>query len=154
MNMEAIAKAIADGDVIAYPEAKIKIDAKTLKAQGLVSPDGLDKDAFKSYTGYEAQNARGMVALVGKIEPKKTKPAEGDDTRTDVEKESGACDYFNYGLDLELRAKVRAQLLSELEGPEKAITKGVKSLVENAGMSESEARELVIKQRKANNLPV
>lgn len=146
MEMNDMLKAaIEAGDVVVVTD-KVTISEKA-------SPNG--KAAEQEYQRYSAQNGRGMAALCnGKLEPATSKPEEGDDTRTDVQKQAGACDYFNYGFDLEARAQARAKLMSSLEGPEKAILKAVKSLVDNAGFSEAQARELVINQRKAANLPV
>lgn len=142
---EMIQAAIDSKDVIAVTD-KVTISEKA-------SPNG--KAAEKAYTRLAAQTAKGMAALcAGKIPPATAKPAEGDDTRTDADKANGACDYFNYGYDLDVRAQVRGQLMSELEGPEKSILKAVKALVENAGFTEAAARDLVIAQRKSANLPV
>lgn len=145
MTLEMIQAAIAEGSISAG-EDTVKIAAKT-------SPDG--KDHVATYTRYTALNAKGMAALCnGKIAPSTAKPESGKDERTDADKAAGACDYFNYGFDLDARATVRAKLMGELEGPEKAIAKAVKSLVDGAGYSEQDAREIVINGRKAKGLAV
>lgn len=116
------------------------------------SPTG--KGAKSFYLQMDAQNAVGMALLAGgKMEPATLKP-EGDDTRTDEQKAVGACDYYNYGRDLDVRAKVRQQLMSELEGPEKSIKKAVDSLVANTGMAEADARTFVLAQRTKAGLAV
>jgi hypothetical protein len=145
MNIENVNKAVEAGDVKAVQD-KVSISEKA-------SPTG--KAAEMAYTRYVAVTARGMAALCdGKLEPAKDKPETGDDTRTDAEKAPGACDYFNYGFDLDVRATVRAKLMSTLEGPEKAIKKAIDTLVNNAGFSETDARALVIAQRTKAGLPV
>jgi hypothetical protein len=108
-----------------------------------------EKKAFKTVTIYEALTGKGMAIYChGKIVPQTPKPDSGDDTRTPEEKKIGACDLFNYSVDLGERARVRAQVETALEGPEKAIAKTVESLVENAGMEKAEAYAFVIAQRK------
>lgn len=145
LNADLIQKAISDGHVISY-EDEVKVNAKN-------SPDG--KDHVAKYTRYEAVNAKGMLALCnGKMAPKTPKPTDGEDKRTDQEKEPGAADFFNYGFDLDVRAQARAKMLSGLESPEKAIAKVVKSLVDAGIYTESEARDFVIEQRKAKGLSV
>jgi hypothetical protein len=140
-----IQKAIEEKNVAASTEL-VKISEKS-------SPNG--KAAERPYVMLRALNARGMAVLCGgKLEPATDKPEEGDDTRTDDEKRPGAADYFNYGFDLDVRAKVRASLMSDLEGPEKAIKKAVDSLVANTGMSETDARDFVLAQRKKAGLAV
>lgn len=144
-TLALVETAINDKNVRAVKDV-VKISAKA-------SPD--NKDHEKEYTRYEALNARGMAALCGgKIEPSTSAPAEGKDERTDDQKANGACDYFNYGFDLDQRASVRASLMGELEGPEKAIAKLVKALVDGGLMTEPEAREYVVAQRTAKGLAV
>lgn len=144
MENELIKAAVEAGDVI-VTEDVVKISEKA-------SPTG--KAAEKKYQKFTAVTPKGMAALCGgKFAPATAKP-EGEDTRTEAETAPGACDYFNYGFDLDARAQVRTKLMSELEGPEKSIAKAVKALVENAGFSEAAAREVVILQRKAQGLPV
>jgi hypothetical protein len=117
------------------------------------SPTG--KAVSGGYVRMAAQNVQGMAALQGgKIEPSTAKPATGPDNRSDADKATGVCDLYNYGKDLELRAQARAKLLTSLEGPEKAIAKLVKMMVDTGGYTESEARSSVIAQRKAKGLPV
>ena len=111
--------AVKSGDVLKVND-EVTVTAKA-------SPNG--KEAKRSYTKYIALTASGMAALCGgKFDPMTPKPDEGDDNRTDAQKEAGACDYFNYGYDLEARATARQALMGELEGPEKQIKKSVISL--------------------------
>lgn len=142
---EMVQQAITDGNVRAeIGEVKISKDASPTKTE-----------AKQGYVKLVALNARGMAALCnGKIEPQVAKPEEGEDKRTDTEKAVGAADYFNYGYDLDVRATVRSKLVSSLEGPDKAIAKAVKSLMDNAGMSESDAMEYVKAQRTKAGLAV
>lgn len=137
----------------AITESHVRAVQDVVKISAKASPD--NKDHEKAYTRYEALDARGMAALCGgKIEPSTGAPAEGKDERTDEQKANGACDYFNYGYDLDQRASVRASLMNELEGPEKAIAKAVKALVDGIGMSEAAAREFVLAKRAENGLAV
>jgi hypothetical protein len=127
-------------------EGEVKISAKS-------SPT--NKDETRQYPKLEALTAEGMAILCGgKIEPATSAPDEGKDERTEDQKKAGACDYFNYGYDLTVRAKERAALESALEGPEKAIKKAVDALVANAGFTADEARAMVIAQRQKQGLPV
>lgn len=92
------------------------------------SPTG--KGAVKSYVRLEALTLKGQSVLChGKTTPQTAKPAEGEDTRTDEQKRPGACDYFNYGFDLDVRAPIRQSLMNTLEGPEKAVKKAVAGLL-------------------------
>lgn len=144
MNLELVNAAVA-ANHIRQETDKVVISEKA-------SPNG--KAAEKTYTRYTALDAQGMAALCnGKIEPATPKPETGDDVRTEEQKAPGACDYFNYGYDLDVRASTRASLMSDLEGPEKAIKKAVDALVAS-GFDATQARDLVIAQRKATGLAV
>ena len=130
---EMLQKALADGSVVLVMD-EVKISEKA-------SPTG--KAAVKAYEKYSAMNARGMAALCGgKMEPATAKPSEGKDTRTEAESAPGACDFFNYGFDLDVRATVRQELMGSLEGPEKTIKKAFDGMV-LAGYSKAEAADLV-----------
>lgn len=105
------------------------------------SPNG--KKAVKAYEKLIAMNAQGMQALcAGKMVPATPKPAEGKDERTESQKAAGACDFFNYGFDLDVRASIRQELMASLEGPEKTIKKAFDGMV-LAGYSKTEAADLV-----------
>lgn len=83
---------------------------------------------FREYLKLDAQSGEGMRDVMnGKIKPSTPKP-DGKDERTPDQKAPGACDMFNYGYDLDVRAKVRNDLLQSLEGPEKAIANMIKGL--------------------------
>lgn len=83
---------------------------------------------FREYLKLDAQRGEGMRDIMnGKIQPATPKP-EGKDERTPDQKAPGACDMFNYGYDLDVRAKVRIDLIQSLEGPEKAIANMIKGL--------------------------
>jgi hypothetical protein len=130
---EMIEAAIKAGDVL--------LIADEVKIRAAASPNG--KDASKSYDKLVALNAKGMQALCGgKMSPATDKPAEGPDNRTDAEKAAGACDYFNYGYDLDVRASVRQELIASLEGPEKTIKKAFDGMV-LAGYNKQEAADLL-----------
>ena len=138
---ELILSAIKNGDV-SHVVSSVKVAAKTSPTK---------KEESRSYDELRAQNAAGMAAICGgKLEINTPPPAEGEDERTKDEKRLGAANHFNYGYDLARRAKTRAKLMTDLEGPDKAIAKAVKALVD-ADMfdTEDEAREHVLAKRKA-----
>lgn len=117
---EMIERAIAEKHIVVDETATVEISDKA-------SPTG--KGAKTQYRKLVAQDAQGMAAMCGgKIVPATPKPEEGKDERTEEQKAAGACDYFNYGYDLEVRAKIRTDLMGTLEGPEKQITKLVAGL--------------------------
>jgi len=142
---DMVKAAIAAGDVASsIDEVKIGKDK---------SPTG--KDEVSRYVRLSAMSAKGQLALCnGKMVPSTPKPEEGEDERTEVEKADGACDYFNYGYDLNRRAEVRQALSNILQGPEKAIKKAVDGLVANGGFTAEEAREIVVRQRMKVGLAV
>ena len=116
----ALAAAITAGDVTAV-WGNVHISEKA-------SPTG--KAADKEYVSLGARTLKGMAFLCGgKVEPQTPKPEDGEDTRTEQQKEPGASDYFNYGFDLDLRQPVRNTLMGTLEGPEKAVKAAVKGLL-------------------------
>lgn len=116
---EVLDKAVADGH--------LKVEDATVEISDKASPTGKGvSQAFKAFTALTVQ---GMAILCGgKTKPATPKP-EGDDERTDEDKAAGACDYFNYGYNLDVRAGIRQALMSGLEGPEKEIKKAVAGLV-------------------------
>lgn len=130
---ELVQAAVDAGHVVAVTD-EVTISDKA-------SPTG--KGAKKDYTKLIAQDAQGMAALCGgKIVPATAKAAEGKDERTDEQKAAGACDYFNYGYDLDVRAGIRQELMGTLEGPEKQIKKAFDGIV-LAGYSKSDAAEML-----------
>jgi hypothetical protein len=144
-QLPAELKAAVDAGDVSAIEDKVSISDKA-------SPTG--KGLERSYIRLGANTAKGMAVLNGgKINPASPKPEQGDDTRTDEQKANGACDYHNYGYDLDARAKIRAGMMTELEGPEKAINKAVKALVD-AGMPEDTARNIIVEQRRKAGLAV
>lgn len=128
-----LAQAVKDADIsAAWDEVSISDKA---------SPTG--KGAKKEYVRLEALTAKGMGLLTGgKFAPQTPKPAEGEDKRSDDEKRPGACDYFNYGYDLDRRAPIRQSIMSTLEGPEKAVKKAVAGLVA-MGLESAELRTAI-----------
>lgn len=115
--------AIKDGHILAT-WSTVVVTAK-------VSPTG--KAGSKPYVRLEAQNANGLAALFeGFINAAVPEDKLPDGISVEEKKKKttkGACDYANYGLDLERRAQIRQQLLSELEGPEKTVRKAVASFL-------------------------
>lgn len=126
-------KPLVESGAIVATEDEVKVEQK-----------GKDEPAKRGYVRLTATTIEGALALCG---DRMTKVTEGDD------KGNGVLDYFNYGFDLGVRSNERNALLATLEGPEKAIERGVKGLVA-AGIPEAKAREIVIEQRKAQGLPV
>jgi hypothetical protein len=113
MTIDTI-QAVTDGH-IAATEDEVTISDKA-------SPTG--KSAKAKYMKLRALDAEGMGILCkGKMEPATDKPKEGKDERTDADKAAGACDFFNYGFDLDVRAGIRQTLMDSLMGPEKLIKK-------------------------------
>jgi hypothetical protein len=141
-NTEQVAAAVANGD-IREEQAEVTVSAKA-------SPDG--KEHKRGYTALRPQSFAGMLALCnGKVEPSTPKP-EGKDERTADEKAAGACDYFDYAYDLEVRAKIRAQIIASLDGPDKAIAKaiaGLTGLLEAGLMEQADFDTQVAKIRAA-----
>jgi hypothetical protein len=126
-------KALVESGAIVATEDAVKVEVK-----------GKDEPATRSYVRLTAASIEGALALVG---GRMNKVTEGD------EKGNGVLDYFNYGFDLGVRSTERNKLLASLEGPEKAIERGVKGLIA-AGIPEATARAIVIEQRKAQGLAV
>lgn len=136
---QAILDAIAAGH-LDHTIAEVNISAKASPTK---------KDESRSFDSLMALDAEGMALLCsGKIETQTPKPAEGKDERTEFQKKLGACDHFNYGYDLRVRAQVRDALVTSIEGPEKTIEKLVKA---NVAMfdTEAETREFVIARLKS-----
>ena len=73
------------------------------------------------------------------------------------EQKAAAAEYlvkaWNYGNDLLLRAAERSKASRAAQGPEKDIAKAVAMMVAN-GFTEAAAKELILSQRAAANLPV
>lgn len=143
---EAIRKGVMEGHILVDRNAKVTVRAKSSPTK---------KDENQPYVAYFAKTGRGMALLCGgKVEPAMVKPAEGKDERTDVQRAPGACDYFNYGFDLDVRQPIRVKLEDSLSGPEKAIDKMVKQLVDGGLFNEPDARAFVLVKRQEQGLPV
>jgi hypothetical protein len=116
---EQVRQAVAEGHI------KASWDEVTISDKA--SPTG--KGQKREYLRLDAQSAQGMAAIAGG----KMKPAdprgEGEDKRTPEQRAPGACDFFNYGYDLDVRASVRQALMGDLEGPEKAVKTAVKGFL-------------------------
>jgi len=132
----------------------VTVTAKALKAQG-ITPDAvkaaglaLDKDGnlVRSVSIPEALNVQGMAALCnGKIEPAKEKPESGKDERTADDKAAGVCDIFNYAVDLDVRQEIRQAIMASLESPDKAIKRGIDTLLA-IGMDLETATGIIVGQ--------
>jgi hypothetical protein len=113
------------------------------------SPTG--KAGVRYYIRLEARNAPGLNQMfngvINAATPEENIP-EGT-SKEDRERltTKGACDYANYGFDLERRASARAQLLSELEGPEKVVKKAVAAFLA-LDMDRSEIRAMILASPK------
>lgn len=148
VEAETLRQAIEAGFIRpASDPAEVKIKKDT-------SPTG--KDEVQPYAKLEAVTAEGMAILTGgKIEPATPAPKEGKDERTPEQKRDGACDHFNYGLDLQIRQTIRGKLATELEGPAKTIEKLAKALLENGWADTIEdARAQVIAKRVEKGMAV
>lgn len=121
------------GSLVAARKAgQVRATWSRVEVSAKKSPTG--KGGKKSYVRLEALNARGMSAICkGVIDPAPARE-EGQ-----PKPQVGACDYFNYGSDLDRKAPVRASLMGTLEGPEKAVKKTVLGLLA-AEMSADEIR--------------
>lgn len=89
------------------------------------------KAETQPYEKLEAISAEGMVLLSGgKLEPAVLRGDEKIDPRTAEDRIKGACDHYNYGLDLEVKRMLRKALENEISGPEKAIRKLAQAMVD------------------------
>lgn len=121
-------KALVDSGAISATVDKVSAEVK-----------GREDKAEREYVRLTAETIEGALALTG---GRMTKVTEGD------AKGNGVLDYFNYGFDLGVRSNERNKLLASLEGPEKAIERGVKGLVA-AGIARDVAIGIVVGQLKA-----
>ena len=145
----ATVSTLPQGIVDAIEASHVSHTVSTVKISAKASPTKKEESA--TYDQLIAHNAQGMAVLcAGKLNTQTLAPEEGEDTRTDEEKRLGAADHFNYGFDLARRARTRARLVTRLEGPDKAIDKAVKALVDaDVYATEDEARAHVMKGRAA-----
>lgn len=124
-----IQAAVAAGDVQPFiGVVNIRADASPTKVA-----------ASKEYLGLSAMTGKGMAALNGgRIKPALPKPEkDAKDERTAEQKLPGACDWHNYGYDLDVRRIVRAEIMATLEGPDKAVAVAIKGM---RGMGWSDAK--------------
>lgn len=124
---EALRASVASGAI------KATIDKVTAEQKGK------EEKAEREYVRLTALTVEGALAL---CDGRMNKVTEGD------AKGNGVLDYFNYGFDLGVRSNERNKLLATLEGPEKAIERGVKGLVA-AGIERTVAIGIVVTQLKA-----
>jgi hypothetical protein len=147
-QVELIRQGIADGHIFTSPAASM-IRAKSNKAT--------NQDEAQPFIAYLAKDALGAIILAsGKEEPQTEAPEDGDDSRSEFDKQLGMVDYFNHGWYLKrYNNYVRDMLLDSIAGPEKEIAKRVKSLLEGKlAKTEAIARARVIKYRMIEGLPV
>ena len=142
---EAFRALVTDGDVIASMD---EVSAEKKEKNGTKS------EATAPYVRLRARTPDAAMLLSGN---RLLNDADdnGDDTDADddAEKGRGMLDHFNYAFDLWVRAKVRNELLKSLEGPEKAIERGVKGLLAT-GLDRDEALDIVIaSMKKKGKLP-
>lgn len=142
-EVDLVKTAIAAGDIDASI-AEVEVTAKAAQ-----NPTG--KDLFGFYLKLLAQSASGMAALCGGLIRPSVRPVDEKGNTIPEEKRSteqveaaktGACDWFNYGQDLDRKQTCRTSILSAVEGPEKTIRKAFDGMV-LAGYSKTEAAELV-----------
>jgi hypothetical protein len=143
MDKSTLDKAVADGVITAValvdgkaPEGdKSDVGFSTDEVTTTVKlQDGKTREEKRPYLKLTALTLKGATFL--------------SESKADV-----LLGHFNYAYDLGARNRERQALLATLEGPEKAIERGVKGLVA-AGIPESVARGIVIEQRKIAGLPV
>jgi len=139
------AESYADGALVqARKDGQVRATWSRVEVSAKKSPTG--KGGKKSYVRLEALNGRGMSAICkGAIDPAAPR-VEGQ-----PKPQTGACDYFNYGSDLDRKAPVRAALMGVLEGPEKAVKKTVLGLLA-AEMSADEIRAFFKTAKKFNGV--
>lgn len=114
---------------------------------------GTGKDHKQDFDAYYALDGAGIEILSnGKIVPATAKadlPKGVSEKQSEELTRKGACDYFNYGRLLDIRAAVRSKLEDSIMGLEKAIDKQVKTMMEgDLYDTVEEAREHVIRRWK------
>jgi len=135
---EAFREMVTNGDVIASMD---EVSAEKKEKNGTKS------EATAPYVRLRARTPEAALLLSGgKL---LSEVADDDDIDDDDDDTSGRgmLDHWNYAFDLWVRAKVRNALLKTLEGPEKAIERGVKGLLAT-GLDRDEALEIVITSMK------
>jgi len=121
-DLESLTQSIRDG----IASGNVQVSWDTVDVSAKKSPTG--KAAYRYYLRIEARNAAGQSQVFGKLNAatsEKDIPADATADQRKALEAKGACDYANYGYDLERRAAARQALLGELEGPEKAVKKAV-----------------------------
>lgn len=136
-DLAKVREGVANGDIVADDEAKVTIRAGS----------GSNKSKFaevQPVIAYYAVTPLGCLILSkGKAEGM-TPRGVGKDERTEYQKQKGVIDHYNYGFDLDLRRPVREKLDDSLAGPEKAIAKMAKVMVEGGYMDSLEEATLAI----------
>jgi hypothetical protein len=151
-TVEPLSKALADAILakhIGHAVEEVTISAKV---------SGTGKDHKAPFDAFHALDADGMWLLSGgKIVPQTPLadlPKGLTDKQRDEAKRKGACDYFNYGRLLDIRAQVRGKLEDSIMGHEKAIDKQVRIMMDgNIFDTAEEAREHIIRQWKKGENP-
>lgn len=118
-------------------EAKKNGDVKVEETEvSVTGPDG--KEHVRKFDMERATTYEGALALCeGRIGPKDKK---GEAVTV--------LDLFNYGWDLNRRRAQRQALLAQIEGPEKAIEKGVKALIASGAFdNEADAKAFILAKR-------
>lgn len=118
---------LSDSQVAGIKAGNIKPSWDTVTVSKKKSPTG--KAGYKHYVRLEAVNTQGLSQLFDGFINAATDESKIAENASKEQREKllhkGACDYANYGFDLERRADTRAKLLAELEGPEKVVKKAV-----------------------------
>lgn len=129
-DSEKIAAAIAAND--------IKVEEGEIKAK--VG----DVEHKRPYRKLVALTLAGAAALCGdRI------TVEVDEKGEPVRRETSVLGHFNYGYDLNVKAKERQTLMAAVEGPEKTIAKAAKALSALLGVSEEDAAATIRAQMAA-----
>jgi hypothetical protein len=139
----AIQQAVADGHIAAdITDVDIRHGAQQ-------NPTG--KNLFGFYLRLLAMDTEGQLALCNGLERPSVVPKDEkgntipEDKRTAEQIEAakvGACDWFNYGSDLERKQLCRKAILAAVEGPEKAIRKSFEGMI-LAGYDKAEAAAML-----------
>jgi len=134
LSTEAIEAAIADGFIRwngGTPESAGTRESSVTDVTITKDKSPTKKDEDQPYEKLEALTFEGMVLLSGgKAEPAVLRGDAKVDPRKAEERVKGAPDFFNYGLDLEVKRNLRKVLEQSISGPEKGIMKMAKVLFE------------------------
>ena len=141
LSTEQIIAAIEAGDIQTGGVVDVTVKAGAV---------GNVKNEAQPYQQLQAITFAGMVLLSGgKEEPQTPRGDSKVDERTDAQRDKGAPDHFNYGLDLEVKRQLRKQLETEISGPSKIIERTAKLLFEQKMFASMDAARAHVKSMRA-----